>query len=71
MKNQSAPGARPAAKISTEEAARLLLVRPQTLRAAYCRHGHYGGMVPVKLPSRLLLWPADQIQALLAGEGVK
>ncbi len=71
MKNQSAPGARPAAKLSTEDAARLLLVKPQTMRAAYCRHGSYGGLTPVKLPSRRLLWPADEIERLLAGEGSK
>lgn len=71
MKNQSAPGARPAAKLSTEDAARLLLVKPQTLRASFCRHGHYGGLTPVKLPSRRLLWPAAEVERLLAGEAAK
>jgi hypothetical protein len=52
---------------STEEAAALLKVRPQTLRAAVCRDGHYAGVRPHKLPSRFLAWPADQIDALLTG----
>lgn len=69
--NHSAPSARPAAKISTEDAARLLLVQPQTMRAAYCRHGHYCGLKPIKLPSRRLLWPAAEVERLLSGEGAK
>ncbi len=52
---------------STEDAARILHLRPQTLRAALCRDGHYAGIRPVKLPSRFLAWPADQIDALLTG----
>lgn len=52
---------------STEDAARILHLRPQTLRAALCRDGHYAGIRPVKLPSRFLAWPADQIDALLMG----
>ena len=31
---------------STEEAATILKVRPQTLRAAVCRDGHYFGVRP-------------------------
>jgi len=53
---------------STEEAAALLKVRPQTLRAALCRDGHYAGIRPRKLPSRFLAWPADEIERLLSGE---
>jgi hypothetical protein len=53
---------------STEEAAAILMVRPQSLRAALCRDGHYAGIVPRKLPSRLLAWPADQVDALVRGE---
>jgi hypothetical protein len=52
---------------STDQAAEILHVRPQTLRAAVCRDGHYGGVRPFKLPSRFLAWPADQIDALLMG----
>lgn len=53
---------------STEEAAVLLKVRPQTLRAAVCRDGHYAGVRPHKLPSRFLAWPAEAIEQLLRGE---
>ncbi len=53
---------------STEQAAAALHVRPQTLRAALCRDGHYYGIRPVKLPNRLLAWPADDIERLLTGE---
>lgn len=50
---------------STESLADLLHIQPQSIRAAYCRHGHYLGMVPVKLPNRRLLWPADAVAALI------
>jgi len=53
---------------STEEAAAILKVRPQTLRAALCRDGAYFGVRPFKSRSRFLLWPADAIQRLAAGE---
>lgn len=53
---------------STEEAAALLKIRPQTLRASVCRAGHYAGVKPRKLPSRFLAWPADAIDALVRGE---
>lgn len=53
---------------STEEAAALLKVRPQTLRAAVCRDGHYAGVKPRKLPSRFLAWPAEAIDAIARGE---
>ena len=54
--------------LSTEQAAAALHVKPQTLRAALCRDGVYFGVRPVKLPNRLLAWPADQIDALARGE---
>lgn len=53
---------------STEQAAAALHIKPQTLRAALCRDGHYAGVRPRKLPSRFLAWPADQIERLAAGE---
>ncbi len=57
--------------LSTEQAAAALHVRPQTLRSAMCRDGHYFGITPVKLPNRMLAWPAEAIDALLTGEGEK
>ena len=52
---------------STEEAAALLKVKPQTLRAAICRCGHYAGIRPHKLPSRFLAWPADPVDRQATG----
>lgn len=53
---------------STEEAAAALKVRPQTLRAALCRDGHYFGLRPVKCRNRFLLWDAAAVEALTSGE---
>lgn len=55
--------------ISTEALAQSLGIKPQTLRAALCRNGHYYGLRPIKLPSRLLLWPGDALERLTAGKG--
>ena len=55
---------------STEEAAAVLKVRPQTLRAALCRDGHYFGVRPQKARNRFLVWDANAIDALLNGEVV-
>lgn len=49
---------------STVEAAARLTLKPQTLRAAYCRDGHYCGIRPVKSPNRFLYWNANDIDAL-------
>ena len=54
--------------LSTEQAAAVLKVKPQTLRAALCRDGHYMGLRPSKLPNRFLLWDASAVEALLNGE---
>ena len=53
---------------STEEAAAVLKVRPQTLRAAVCRDGHYFGVRPQKARNRFLMWDAAAVEALLSGE---
>lgn len=50
--------------ISTEELAALLRLKPQSLRAALCRDGHYFGLRPRKLPNGRLLWPADAVERL-------
>jgi len=55
---------------STDEAAAVLKVKPQTLRAALCRDGHYYGCRPRKGRNRFLFWDAGEIDALLNGEGV-
>jgi hypothetical protein len=55
-------------RLSTIEAAGVLRIRPQTLRAALCRDGSYCGARPVKTANRFLLWNADEIERLAAGE---
>jgi len=70
-KTPAAPSTRPAEKITTEVAAPRLTVKPQTMRAAHCRDGHYMNIVPVKLPNGRLLWDADAVDALIAGRTVK
>jgi hypothetical protein len=50
--------------ISTEELAALLRLKPQSLRAALCRDGHYFGLRPRKLPNGRLLWPSDAVERL-------
>ncbi|MDX9717640.1 MAG: DNA-binding protein [Thauera sp.] len=50
--------------ISTEELAGLLRLKPQSLRAALCRDGHYFGLRPRKMPNGRLLWPSDAVERL-------
>ncbi|ENO79691.1 hypothetical protein [Thauera sp. 63] len=57
--------------ISTEELARDLRLKPQSLRAALCRDGHYFGLRPRKLPNGRLLWPADALQRLTSPRNVE
>ena len=54
-------------RYSTEVVAEHLNIKPQTIRAALCRDGHYLGLRPVKLPNRRLLWDANALEALLSG----
>lgn len=55
-------------RLTTEELAVLLHVKPQTIRAGLCKAGHYSGLRPVvRLPSRRLLWDAEQVAAVLNG----
>ncbi|MBL8453523.1 MAG: hypothetical protein JNK97_12320 [Zoogloea sp.] len=53
---------------STEQAANVLKVKPQTLRAAVCRDGHYFGVRPQKARNRFLMWNAAAVDALLNEE---
>lgn len=56
---------------ATDEAARYFHVQGQSLRAAVCRNGHYMGIRPLKLPNRLLAWPADEVMRVAAGEAAQ
>lgn len=53
---------------STEEAAAVLHIRPQTLRAALCRYGNYFGLRPFKMRNRFLAWDAAAIEKMARGE---
>ena len=53
--------------LTTEQLAEQVQIKAQSLRAAFCRDGHWCGIRPVKLPNRRLLWPADAVNALLSG----
>lgn len=54
---------------TTEEAAALLRNKPATWRRNLCVKGHFCGIRPLaKLPNGRLLWPAEQVEALVAGE---
>jgi hypothetical protein len=58
-------------RYSTEVIAEHLNIKPQTIRAALCRNGHYLGLRPIKLPNRRLLWDASALQELLSSSGAK
>ena len=71
VKNTSSAGARPTAKLDTREFAALARVKPQSVRAALCRTGHYLGLRPVKLSTGKLLWDAECAARVLNGEAAK
>lgn len=56
----------PNTSLTTEALAARFLVKPSSIRSAYCRDGHYFGLRPTKLPNGRLLWPADSLEALTA-----
>lgn len=55
----SAVAPRPVAeyRLTTEEFAKRHQIKQDSLSAVLCRHGSYHGIVPLKLPTRRLLWP--------------
>jgi hypothetical protein len=57
-------------RLSTEEAAARLKIKPQTLRAALCRDSHYMGARPLKSANRFLLWSTEEIERLANGEKI-
>jgi len=50
------------AALSTADMARVLGLRPQTLRRGLSEAGHYLGIVPLKLPNGRLLWPCREVK---------
>jgi len=53
--------------LTTEEAAQLLGLRPQTLRKAYSLQGRYFSVTPKKAANRRLYWNADAVNGLIEG----
>jgi hypothetical protein len=53
--------------VPTEEAATMLMVRPQTMRKQFSLTGQYCGIRARRLPNRRLAWPLAEIRALLNG----
>ncbi|WP_298598536.1 DNA-binding protein [Zoogloea sp.] len=52
--------------ITTDQLANQLHLKPQSLRAALSREGHYFGLRPRKLPNGRLIWPDDAVQRLVS-----
>ena len=50
--------------LTTSALAAQLHLRPQTLRAALCRVGHYYGVRPARLANGRLIWPDDALERL-------
>jgi len=71
MSTVSERGHNPHPPLTTEALAGRLGIKPQTLRAALCRDGHYFGVVPRKAKNRFLLWPADSVERLTSGDVAK
>lgn len=57
--------------LTTQEFANLFKVQPDTVRRSYCLNGHYCGIVPKKLPNRLLIWPAQKAHDVRNGSTKK
>ena len=57
-----------AAKLSTDELAAAFKVKPQSVRAALCRQGHFLGLRPVKLANGRLLWDEIKSEQIRSGE---
>ena len=56
----------PPANLTTGQFAAAIGRAPQTILSHHCRNGEAFGIRPRKV-GRLLLWPADQVAALLDG----
>ncbi len=54
--------------IQTATLARLIGYKSASIRTAVWRNGHFNNIKPIKLPNGRLLWPADAVERLTAGE---
>lgn len=55
---------------STEQFAELIHGKVGAIRTRLCKTGSFHGIKPVKLPNGRLLWPAEQVHALITGKEV-
>ena len=53
-------------KQSTEQLAKSLGVKAESIRSRFCRTGEYFGLRPEKLVNGRLLWPEDAQEKLIA-----
>lgn len=54
--------------VSTNEAAELLGLRPQTLRKRYCNTGQFYCIRPIKCQNGKLRWPVDALEQFMEGK---
>jgi hypothetical protein len=52
--------------LTSNEAAKMLGVKAESMRVRLCKHGSYFGVVPVKHANGRLLWPSKELLALIA-----
>ncbi|WP_322997199.1 hypothetical protein [Castellaniella sp.] len=45
--------------LNTNQFAARFMVKPESVRSAYSRDGHYYGIRPTKLPNGRLAWPTE------------
>ncbi len=54
--------------IQTAALAQRIGYKSASIRTHVWRHGHFMGIKPTKAPNGRLLWPADTVERLTAGE---
>jgi predicted transcriptional regulator len=61
----------PGTFLTTRELARRIGYSPQTIRNGLCSRGHFYGLVPERLPTGELRWPADSVARLMAAGRIR
>lgn len=54
---------------TTKQTSQVSNTKEGTIRSSYCRDGHFLGVVPLKLSTGQLRWPADLIDAIFFPKG--
>ena len=70
MKYEESQGEANGRDRTTKEFAWLIDIKPQSILKRYSQTGSYFGVCPIKLPNRLLRWPADAIEKFLTGQEI-